>query len=311
MSSPAPPAADHSALVSVDWLAAAIGQPKPATGQPKLAAAIRQPKLLCLDASVPPVVPGFNALNAANNPEKFAAIPGARRFDYDQQICKPDSTLPHMMPSAKLFEQKARQIGINRDSLIVVYDDVGMYASPRAWWMLRAMGHQQVWVLDGGLPAWLEAGQPVTDQLADPSGDGDFVAQPVPDLFCDFERVLEAIDDPTMQLVDARSEGRFQGLEPEPRPGVRSGHMPGAKNLPVTRVVERGRLKSAGQLRTMLQQLAAPDQKIITSCGSGITACVLTLAAWEAGYRNLTVYDGSWAEWGRPSKLPVVNDTTT
>ncbi|MEQ8956054.1 MAG: rhodanese-like domain-containing protein, partial [Gammaproteobacteria bacterium] len=133
------------------------------------------PRLVVLDASVPPVVPGFTSINAAS---KFAAIPGARRFDYDKEVCKPNSSLPHMMPSPELFQQKVRQLGVNQDSIIVVYDDVGIYASPRAWWMFRAMGHEQVAVLDGGLPAWIDAGRETAGSFPKNVLDGDFVALP-------------------------------------------------------------------------------------------------------------------------------------
>ncbi|NKB33646.1 MAG: sulfurtransferase [Pseudomonadales bacterium] len=278
----------NTALVETDWLEENLGDGS----------------LIVLDASVPPVVPGYKSINSE---ESFSAIAGARRFDYDGVICKPNSSLPHMLPTAELFQEEVRKLGVNSDSVIVVYDDVGLYASPRAWWMFRAMGHAQVAVLNGGLPKWIAEGRNSKDNYtaAEP---GNFIATLDENLFCDFEVVLEALYEPSCEILDARSEGRFKGLAPEPRPGVREGHMPNAKNLPFPEVLAGGELKSVRELEKIFSSLAAKDQKVITSCGSGITACILTLAANVTGYENLSVYDGSWAEWGLPLKLPVVTD---
>ena len=278
-----------SSIVSTAWLEKGIGASD----------------LVLLDSSVPPVVPGYFSVN---RDEQFSVIPGARRFDYDKVVCKPNSFLPHMMPTRDLFEEEVRKLGINMTSTVIVYDDVGLYASPRAWWMFRAMGHERVAVLDGGLPKWLSENRVVSEKFSEAST-GDFVAELKQDLFCDFEVVLKGLNSPNCAVLDARSERRFKGLDPEPRPGVRSGHMPNAKNLPFPGVLNGGVLKSVSELQEIFVNLSLDHQnEIITSCGSGITACILTLAADVAGFSNLSVYDGSWAEWGLPGKLPVVSD---
>lgn len=261
--------------------------------------------LIVLDASMPPVVPGMKAMNAEG---PFSAIPGARRFDYDKDVCKPNSSLPHMLPSPELFQQKVRALGINSDSALVVYDDCGMYASPRAWWMFRAMGHDNVAVLNGGLPAWAAAGCPLADSLEVAEAEGDFNADPRPHLVSDFRDVLEALKDDARGVLDARSAGRFHGREPEPRPGLRGGHMPNAHSLPFVRLLENGLLKPAEELRGIFAEFGASEQRFISSCGTGITACVIALAAHQAGLEDVSVYDGSWVEWGTPGHLPVVTD---
>ncbi len=271
---------------------------------PWLGAHLAAPNLVVLDASLPPVVPGLNSINAEG---PFKAIPGARRFDYDKDVCKPDTSLPHMLPEADLFQRKARALGIDENSALVVYDDCGMYASPRAWWMFRAMGHDNVAVLDGGLPAWVAAEQPLANSLATAAREGNFRAAFRPHLVSDHRAVLDALEDEGSRVLDARSPGRFQGVDPEPRAGLRGGHMPNARNLPFTRLLAQGAMKSPEELRGIFAEFEASGRNLISSCGSGVTACVIALAAHQAGLGDVSVYDGSWVEWGTPGHLPVVS----
>ena len=275
-----------NSIVSVAWLAENLSADN----------------LILFDASMKPIVP---VLNAA--PEIPAYIPGSLRFDFDDVLCDRDSSLPHTMPSPELFTSEMQKMGVNHDSAIVAYDKIGIYSSPRAWWMLRAMGHQQVAVLDGGLPAWIQAGYETVPTLATPKRRGDFTTHPRGELIVDSKFVLQALDDPALSVIDARSSGRFTGQEPEPRPGLRGGHMPDAVNIPHTSVLENGRMLPKSKLQTILEPYKG--RKLIFSCGSGVTSCVVALAAELAGYDDLAVYDGSWSEWGRlDSGLPVVQN---
>lgn len=203
-----------------------------------------------------------------------------------------------------------QKLGIHKNSAIVAYDSAGIFSGPRAWWMFRAMGHTQVAVLDGGLPAWKKAGYLCGTQAETVAKTrGDFISHPQEGLFCDSEQVLAALSDPAFSVVDARSEGRFKGQEPEPRPGLRGGHMPNAINLPYANLVVNGFLLPPESLKTIFAKKFNQNQQLIFSCGSGVTACVDALAAELAGYSKLTVYDGSWSEWSLPSSgLPVTKE---
>jgi thiosulfate/3-mercaptopyruvate sulfurtransferase len=234
-------------------------------------------------------------------------IPCAVFFDFDREVCLQNTELPHMMPCSDDFQKSVQNLGINQNSIIVIYDSLGIFSSPRVWWMLKAMGAENVAVLDGGLPTWKEKSFSLeSGELLNPITKGNFIANPQKKLFSDAQQVLEATQDKQRIIIDARSPGRFLAQEPEPREGMRSGHMPNAKNLPFAELFCDQKMHDAYQLALIFEVIAPKDNGIIFSCGSGVTACILALGATLAGYEDISVYDGSWTEWGGSSDLPVV-----
>ncbi|MEV7238148.1 sulfurtransferase [Streptomyces sp. NPDC051020] len=236
-----------------------------------------------------------------------ARIPGARPFNLDGELSDHTFAVPHTMPGAQKFTEALCALGVHDTDTVVVYDAQGIYSSARAWWMLRAMGFDRVAVLDGGLPAWTAAGHPVEPVPAAYDGPrGTFTARPQPGLIVDADAVTAALADPAAAVLDARTRERYAGTAPEPRLGLRGGHMPGSASLPFGELQrDGGVMRPADELRTAFEAAAGDREQLYFSCGSGVTACVLALGATLAGYRDLAVYDGSWSEWGLFSDRPV------
>ena len=236
-------------------------------------------------------------------------IPGAVRFDIDT-ICDASSSLPHMLPDAKTFAAAASRLGLTTQTSVIVYDGAGLLAAPRVRWMLKIFGLQDVRVLDGGLPKWIAENRPLTSGL-ETRQPKFFQAKLDAKAVADLAQVRQALIDGSAQILDARPAARFAGLAPEPRPGVRSGHMPGAINVPSDLLIENGRLKSSPELIRIFEgQGVTPDRPIITSCGSGVTAAIVALALEQIGKPVLGLYDGSWSEWGSRADCPIATSTS-
>jgi len=279
------PLSDPSVLVSCDWLKDRLGTPD----------------IRILDASWH--LPAANRSGRREFEDEH--IPGALFFDIDE-IADAASPLPHMLPPAEKFSSRVRRLGIGDGTTVVVYDAYGMFSAARAWWMFRAMGHENVVVLDGGFLKWRAEGLPVTDATISPF-QRHFTTRPNWSLVRTFQDVKSALENGTAQVIDARSAGRFSGAEPEPRPGLRSGHMPGAVNLPFATLLRPdGTLKRKDDLlRVFAEAGIDPKRPVIATCGSGVSACLPLLALAAIGHRDGALYDGSWADWGGRADAPV------
>lgn len=278
--------AKPEALVSTDWLARHLDAP--------------DVRVVDCTYILPPTT------RDARREYEERHIPGAVFFDIDD-IADSDSPLPHMLPSAEKFSSRVRKLGLGDGSRIVVYDTHGLMSAARAWWMFRVFGHGDVAVLDGGLPKWLKEGRPVEDTPPMPR-DRHFTARMNRFLVRDLDQVRAALDRKREQVVDARSAGRFRGVDPEPRPGLRGGHMPGALNVPYTSLLdpETKTFLPAEELARVFRRAGVDLRRpIVTSCGSGVTACVVALGLYLLGRDDVAVYDGSWTEWGGRADTPV------
>ena len=264
----------------------------------ELQARLHDPELKIIDASW--AMPSANI----DSHQGFLKrrIPGARFFDIDK-VCDQESDLPHMLPGEKDMSRVCTELGLAHDSDVVVYDTAGLFSAARVWWMFKVFGHNGVRVLDGGMPAWLEHGHAmesgpsaVTSAASTP-----YIATINETFLADRGVLLKNTEQHDFLVLDARSQGRFCGVDPEPRKGLRSGHMPNSRSLPYERLIDNNRLKPVPELKTIFAEFgldpSQDTQAVITTCGSGVTAAIITLAMVECGFSMHRLYDGAWAEW--------------
>lgn len=274
-------------LVSTEWLASELGKPG----------------LVVFDATK------YLPNEPQDGRKEFAAahIPGARYFDIDE-VADPDNDLPHMVPTPARFEKLMAALGVSNDSRVVFYDQKGLYSAPRGWWLMRLFGHEAAAVLDGGLPKWRKEGRPTEAGEPSAPSPGRFAADFRADRLRgigDMKRIVRQGGGEAL-VLDARSKGRFDGTAPELRPGLPSGHMPGTANLPYTELFKPdGTLLDPAALRTRFEAAGVEAERpVVTTCGSGVTACVLALGLVRAGFPEASVYDGSWTEWASRPETP-------
>lgn len=262
-----------------------------------------------LDAPDIVVVDGSWYLPAMNrDPEaeyRAGHIPGAVRFDIET-IRDKDSPLPHMMPSAEALASAMRGLGIGDGMKIVVYDGVGLFSAPRVWWMLRVFGARDVAVLDGGFPKWKAEGRLIEEGSAKPRDRRHFTARLDHSAVADFDDIRRTLKSGAAQVVDARSAERFRGEAPEPRAGLPSGHIPGSLNLPWSEILHEGRLKPDEEVRHAFENAGVDlDRPVVTTCGSGVSAAILSLALETVGRPAKALYDGSWTDWASRDNADV------
>ena len=265
----------NMSLVSVEWLYNNLDLPN----------------LVVLDGTIPKVTEqGLES--------DTIQIPNARFFDIKKKFSDVAAPFPNTVPSEEQFNLEARELGINTNSIIIVYDDKGIYSSARVWYLFKAFGHKQVAVLDGGLPEWVAKGYAVEEKKTGTYSLGNFHGTYYPDYFKFFDDIQNLKEDNSCTILDARSSERFNGTVAEPRAGLRSGNIPGSESLPFKQLMDGYCMKPVEELKHIFASFQLEDNTLICSCGSGITACIIALAYTLTGNTNMSVYDGSWTEYG-------------
>jgi thiosulfate/3-mercaptopyruvate sulfurtransferase len=257
--------------------------------------------IVILDATIPKVVSGKPDSDSISDSQ----IINSRFIDIKNKFSDQSSKLPNTMLTPVEFTKAARELGINKDSAIIAYDEYGIYSSSRAWWMFKAMGHDNIAVLDGGLPEWKKAGYAIEKKKMYSGSKGNYDAFYKPEYFKDCNDIIAINKNKKAIVLDARAEDRFKGLIEEPRKGLRSGHIPSSRSFPYSKLIEKNKMLSKEKISQVFKEILNNDKPLIFSCGSGITACTLALGAEIIGLKNKSVYDGSWTEWGSNAILPI------
>ena len=254
--------------------------------------------LIILDASPNKTIDG------RNSSFDQLSIPNARRFNIKEQFSNKESEFPNTVPSTLQFKQECQKLGINQNSEIVVYDNLGIYTSPRTWWLFKVMGHEKIKVLNGGLPEWFSKGYE-TSKLSEIKQEyklGNFECDFRKELVISYDEIITNIESSEFLVIDARSQGRFNGTEEEPRKYLKSGSIPKSVNIPYKLLLENGKFKSIDQIRDIFAQRSISQKQLVFSCGSGITACIVMLASEIGFQKSKYLYDGSWTEFATKSK---------
>ena len=273
-----------NALVSVDWLSENIDANN----------------LIVLNGTIPKVT-----VKKELDKQDSHQIKGSIFFDIKNQFSDTNAEFPNTVLSTEVFENKVQEISVNQNSCIVVYDEYGIYSSPRVWWLFKLMGFDNVAVLNGGFPAWKNASYQTEIKQENKLSKGSFKAKFKPNLIKNYKQVLESINSANFLVADARSKGRFLVESPEPRKEVRSGRIPNSVSLSYSKLLQDGFMKTKEELRAIFEEINPECQDLVFSCGSGITACVLALGTEISENYSYAVYDGSWTEWGSKLELPI------